>query len=121
MADSYIRWTFDDLSNNLEEITPRIRRAMAIAGRVTATRGQNWMRSNARWTDRTGNARNGLVGVHEAVGRDTDIVTFAHSVPYGIWLEVRFAGRYAVILPAVEHWGPKAMEHVVRLAFRRTT
>lgn len=119
MADSGgVFWT-GELPQNLDLITPRVRLAMAVACRYTAIRGQNWMRDNAKWTDRTGNARNGLVGEHQAIGKDVGVVTFAHSVPYGIWLEVRFGGRYAIILPALEYWAPKLMAHVARLAFKR--
>jgi hypothetical protein len=68
-----------------------------------------YMKSNARWTDRTANARNGLHATYDGGSGDTHTLTLAHGVPYGIYLEVRFAGRYAIILNAVQNGGANVM------------
>jgi hypothetical protein len=70
---------------------------------------ENWMKSNAPWTDRTGNARNGLAARAYDDGESHGIILY-HQVPYGIWLEVRFNGEYAIIGPALEYWGPIVMK-----------
>jgi hypothetical protein len=44
--------------------------------------------------------------IHES-GRSTIII--AHGVPYGIWLEVRFSGRYAIIGPTLVYTGDLTM------------
>lgn len=67
---------------------------------------QNWMRDNASWTDRTGNARQSL---HTEVTQLTNeiVLLMAHGVDYGVHLELGFSGRYAIIGPALdEFWGP---------------
>ena len=67
---------------------------------------QNWMRDNAPWTDRTGNARQAL---HTEVHRLTTEVflTMAHGVNYGVYLELGYSGRYAIIGPAIDaFWLP---------------
>jgi hypothetical protein len=66
---------------------------------------QNWMRDNASWTDRTGNARQSL---HTEVHNLTSEIALllAHGVSYGVQLELGFSGRYAIIGPALdEFWG----------------
>ena len=104
---SGIRWT-GDLEARLNTIRPVVLAGIAASGQKIASDGESWMKSNAPWTDQTGAARNGLVGNFEASARGGRVV-FAHSVPYGIWLEVRWSGRYAIVLPAVEEfsrrWG----------------
>jgi hypothetical protein len=63
----------------------------------------------ARWTDRTGNARSGLTAIADNSRSQSwhyEIVLF-HSVPYGIWLEVRFAERYAIIKPTIRYEAPQ--------------
>lgn len=65
-------------------------------------------RSNAPWTDRTSNARNGLMARPYKVEGKHGIVLF-HSVPYGIWLEIANSGTYAIILPTIEVKGPDVM------------
>lgn len=78
------------------------------AGMVIASRApqiENWMRRNAPWQDRTGNARQSLHVVVEIMS-DVVVMTLAHGMTYGFWLETRWAGRYAIIAPALDHWTP---------------
>lgn len=88
---------------------------------VTAQRSspdvENYMRNNAPWTDRTGNARNGLLARAFRDGDEVGIDLF-HSVPYGIWLEVKQSGQYAIIQPTIDHMGPIVMARYERLLER---
>jgi len=88
---------------------------------------QDQARQNARWEDRTGNARGGLFfavdgfGLDPIVGevtaeaksemtdvniesgsKDTLIITLAHTVFYGKYLESSNGGRYAIIMSTIE-------------------
>jgi hypothetical protein len=45
------------------------------------------------------------------------VIVLSHGVPYGIWLEVRFSGKYAIVTPAIPYWGPKVMTLAAQLAF----
>jgi hypothetical protein len=60
-----------------------------------------YAKQHAPWKDRTGNARNGLKGEALIVPGKSYGATLSHNVPYGIWLEVRWAGRYAIIGPTI--------------------
>lgn len=51
----------------------------------------------ATWKDRTGAARRGLSGQAFADAGQVG-ASIVHTVDYGIWLENRFEGRYAIIL-----------------------
>jgi hypothetical protein len=106
-------WT-GDLAEKLGRVDDTARRAMSLACRVNAPRIEGWMKSNAPWTDRTGNARNSLAARHQVVGKDSDVITLSGSVPYQLWLEVRWSGRYAIIGPAIQHWGPLVMSSVAK-------
>jgi hypothetical protein len=64
---------------------------------------------DAPWTDRTANARQGLFT--RAFEDDSSVViSFGHRVFYGLFLEVRNAGKYSVILPTLERFYPRIME-----------
>ncbi len=76
-----------------------------------------WMKDNATWTDRTGNARSGLRAEPEHTGT-SHIIHLMHSVAYGIWLEVRWGGKYAVIIPAIVEQGKGLMEDLNALMRR---
>ncbi len=118
MGESGIRWEGDLNEQRLQQIGPQIKRAMVAAAMKVAPEGEAWMKSNATWRDQTGNARNGLRG-QAIVSKNRVAVVFSHSVPYGIWLEVRWDGKYAVLVPAVERFAPRTMELVARLAFSK--
>lgn len=70
-------------------------------------------KKGAKWTDRTGNARSGLVGSYDvsrsAIG-GTYAVELAYSVNYGIFLETRrFSkkGNLAIVDPTLKYISPR--------------
>lgn len=63
----------------------------------------DYAQANAPWADRTGDARDGLdVDVDENGNEIT--ITLYHTVDYGLWLEVIQTGRFAIIMPTLEHF-----------------
>lgn len=105
-------------------IRDRLRRGpkqVMDAAWITAQRSapdvENYMRNEAPWKDQTGNARNGLMARAFREGDEVGIDLF-HSVPYGIFLEVRFNGAYAIIQPTIDHMGPIVMARYNRLLER---
>lgn len=61
-----------------------------------AVKGQNEMKAGAPWTDRTGNARAGLLAVAVREG-DKIVLYFVHSVAYGLFLELANGGKYQIV------------------------
>lgn len=64
------------------------------------------MRTNARWVDQTGNARNALNATVYDGPNYIDMVLY-HGVPYGVFLEVRWSGKYAIIGPTMATIAPR--------------
>lgn len=57
-------------------------------------------KQNAPWTDITGQAREGLIAeVYTDSGEV--VLTLAHQVEYGVWLETIQNGKYAIIIPTL--------------------
>lgn len=88
--------------------------ALGVAGNVAEAMAagksevQAYAQANAPWADRTGAARNGLVAsVYEEGGQI--ILELAHSVDYGVWLELIQDGAFAIIMPTLEALGPKIL------------
>lgn len=103
------------------QLMERYTRAIFVSGRrVAEQRAEDataWMQENAPWEDRTGAARAGLhVDVLESPGVLAELV-FSHddSLDYPVWLEIANGGRYAIIAPAVDYWGPKLMNDIQRI------
>lgn len=108
--------TYDDrkLKVNLRNYEEEVDRALRFIMDYHAAEGQARMKTNAPWTDRTSAARNGLFTVTEhSKGHYT--IIFSHSVNYGIWLEVKFSGRDAVIMPTVLSVGQDLMKNLRKL------
>lgn len=70
------------------------------------------MKSGAPWTDRTGAARNGLFTVVSHPDENHYTITLSHTVHYGFWLEVKFSGRDAIIMPTVLSRGRALMRDI---------
>lgn len=93
----------------------RIEAGIVAIARRWAPEIENYMKSNAPWTDRTGNARQGLhTEVNHVVGSMVEII-LAHGVEYGYWLEVKGAGAYAIVNPALDVFGPRVWADVRRM------
>lgn len=76
------------------------------------------MKVTAPWTDRTGNARAGLFAKAGHEKGKWHWIDLGHRVPYGIWLEIRWGGRYAVVFPTLLIYGPKIMQTLNKLFAR---
>lgn len=75
---------------------------------------ENWMKKNAPWTDRTGNARQALFSDVMDITNSAVIILLGHGVEYGIFLELANAGRYAIVMPALDHFLPRIWADVRR-------
>jgi hypothetical protein len=105
----------DELDHNLKNFDKRARRAIGATMNYQAARSETWMRTNASWTDRTTNARNGLFAMVDEIDRDAWLLVLSHSVSYGIWLEVANSGRYAIVRPAWLRANREVMQLLSRL------
>lgn len=73
---------------------------------------EQYAQDNAPWEDQTGDARAGLEAILEEHPVHPTIYLY-HTVDYGKWLEIRWNGLYAIIMPTIEDMGPgliKALE-----------
>jgi hypothetical protein len=108
--------TRDTLTPNLKSFKPNMKGRIGLYMKGQSTRVQDYARRNAPWHDRTGNARNGLHA--DYIGdRDGDrhVIRVYHTVPYGIWLEIRWAGKYAIIWPTVQSEGARILAGMNKL------
>jgi hypothetical protein len=107
----------DGLSRNLKQGPAKVKRAAMITAHRMAPEVEAYMKNNAPWTDRTGNARNGLAAHAYQDGDQIGILLY-HQVSYGIWLEIANAAKYAIINPTIEQMGPRVMDQYHNLLAR---
>lgn len=96
-----------DISDMASKLTSMEARADASV-RIFAEQGALKLRSNAqrnaKWTDRTGSARQRLNAYVSAMANGYRI-TLAHGVEYGIWLELAHEKRFAIIPQTINYVG----------------
>lgn len=104
-----------DLIINVKNFDDRVQRAMVAGANYTATRVESFMKTNAKWVDRTGNARDGLNAEVKVESGEKIAILLYHTMPYGPFLEVRWGGKYGIISPSIEYGAPLFIEAVGRL------
>lgn len=111
MAKNSFRFVSDTLTPGIAVIDAAADRFITATMGYHAPRAEAYAKREAPWTDQTSNARNGLFAVTE-FNRPNYRIIVAHAVPYGIWLEVRFSGRYSVLEPTVRAEGQEVMKTI---------
>jgi hypothetical protein len=110
----------DTLSPGVKKFGERLNKGIKTLMQYQTPKVQDYARSNAPWRDRTSNARNGLFAKYTSdvsIGgvSTTHRIVLYHTVPYGIWLEVRWSGKYAIIVPTIQEYGAKVMSALSKL------
>ncbi len=113
-----IEWSGDDVVRaNMAAYGQRVQAAKLAVANYWAPVLEAYAKENAPWTDRTGNARQALHSFVRELSSDTVALYLSHGMSYGVFLELRWAGRYAVILPTLQqHYG--AVAQMLRDIFR---
>lgn len=111
---SSIVWTTDTLTPRMEALPAALDTAINAVMEYEANYVQNDARHNAPWTDRTGNARQGLFA-RTAHTPTKKVIVLYHTMPYGVWLELKNDGEYAIIMPTISADGPRVMKHVSKV------
>lgn len=107
-------WGDESLMAGIREGNERVHAKVMSVLEYKAPQVEAHMKVNAPWTDQTGNARQGLAAQAFDEGDNMGIVLY-HQVPYGIWLEVKNSGQYAIIDPTLEVMGPEVMRSLERI------
>ena len=110
-------WDASELEWALRQFDSRAERALHAATDYFAGQTEDYAKMHAPWNDQTGNARNGLAA-RAVNGPGVGAIVLYHQVPYGIWLETRWSGRYQTIVPTLMHIGPQVFVMLTTL-FKR--
>lgn len=63
---------------------------------------ETYAKKNASWIDRTANARQTLHSWVDQISKDAVALYLSHGMYYGVFLEAKYAGRYAIIWPTLQ-------------------
>lgn len=102
------------MARALDQYGIKVFEAILAVTDFIATKMQNHARTNARWQDRTGNARSGLFAVavkgqsRKLAGGIVELyLSHGSTIFYGKFLELANGGRYAIIWPTIEKYLPE--------------
>lgn len=112
-----VKWYYDSLTPRMLALPLVVDEGIEALLEQVAEEMQEYARSHASWDDRTGEARSGLTAEVVDEGLFSNSIVLYHTVDYGIWLEIRWNGKYAIIVPTIEHFGPIIMSSLALDAF----
>lgn len=106
-----------DISKMVDGLNQTYTKADSAVGMLCETAAKNLesdAKNQAKWTDRTGAARQRLQGYSYKTKTGWRIV-LAHGVDYGIWLELAHEKRFAIVGPLINLSGPYILKDFEKL------
>jgi hypothetical protein len=98
-----VRWEgVQDFNQGFTDYERRVNQAVYQVAQYWQAIFEAYAKENAPWQDQTANARQSLHSFIEELSGDTVRLYLSHGVEYGVWLEVRWQGKYAIIWPTIE-------------------
>lgn len=98
------RGSIQAVINGLESYAGRLYDALLIVTDVVAKKMEIYAKDNARWTDQSSNARQGLRG--DAYWETSKILvcSLSHTMEYGVWLELVHQRQYAILEESINKY-----------------
>ena len=117
-GDVTLVWTVPPsaLQRGIGNYAERLLSAVFDLAQLFAAKVEAFAKARAPWTDRTGNARQGLTARAFKTATAVTLILWS-SVSYGIWLEIAHGGHWGIILKALEaHYSQymRAIEGLMR-------
>ena len=103
--------------SGLSNLSYRMDDAFRMYAETSAKKLEGYTKQNRPWTDRTNRARLGLTSYVKPIEKGYRIV-LAHTVDYGLWLELAMEKRFAILEPTVRLKGPEVLEGMKKLMDR---
>lgn len=100
MSGCSISFDTKTVLKNFNDMQAKTRTALQIIADSAVKAMERYAKNNARWTDRTGNARQRLKG-STRWEESALIAAISHNVDYGMWLELCHGKKYAILEEAL--------------------
>lgn len=97
-----------------DDYAQKIIRGIQQLAKDYAAEIEAFMKSNATWTDRTGNLRQSLYAEVELALTEI-VLAFDYGLDYGYWLAFANQGRYDIIAPTLDLFSVRFWNDVKRL------
>ena len=107
-----VAWTgYERLETGISDLAMGLTMSGGLEDRLheLGQRMVNWMVFNHNWQNRSFDAEAGLqYGIVKHSETSFSLfVGYGKETTYGIWLEVRWGGKFALLVPTLEHFRPQ--------------
>lgn len=109
MSGCSISFDTKKVLSKLESMQAKTRASLQIIADSAVKAMETYAKDNARWTDRTGNARQRLKG-GTRWEESALIAAITHNVYYGMWLELAHGKKYAILEEALNSQAQSLLE-----------
>lgn len=99
---------------NFSKVKAKMKTGITMYGKTESGRLEKSAKSNAKWTDRTSNARNSIQGDFEWKG-DIARINLSGNMEYSVFLELAYGKRYAILVPTIEKSAPSIINGYKKL------
>ncbi len=96
-----LEFFFAEFEEGIGKLAGDLTQSLTPLGENLADGFKSYAKANAPWTDRTGGLRRSIDSVF-IVNKDMLQVILFDDEPYGVFLELCFEKRYAILMPTVE-------------------
>lgn len=112
------------------ELAEQLADQVILSGKLVAHQQailiEEWMKENAPWNDRPDDQRpEGLIHAREGLTAYVDETTgpvgtirlsYHEDTEYGVWLELAYQGRWSILRPTLDYWGPRVRRSLQNMA-----
>lgn len=98
------------LVNGMTQFKSKADIAIEMFANTAAKTMETDAKEQAKWENRTGRARQSLMGYVTKENAHTIRVNLAHGVDYGLWLELAHEKRFAIVEPIIRLSSPYIMK-----------
>lgn len=95
-------WDPSEFVQSCEQYRNKFLTSVLLICEIASTKMEAYAKSNAIWTDRTGNARQKLKGEAAWVSKDQIMIAVSHHMSYGFWLELAHGRKYKILEQSIE-------------------
>ncbi len=99
---------FSEIYRNLDALPERLEKSLEKYGQTSSKQLEAEAKKNRKWIDRTGQARQRLLGGSELKPGKL-IIYLQHGVDYGVYLEFAHEKKYAIVFPTLRRQAPEIM------------
>lgn len=94
---------------NFRAVENKVRAAIGLLADTAAKKMEAEAKQNARWVDRTSNARNSIRGDFDWKGNKA-VITLSGNMEYSPYLELTNEKKYAILVPTIQRNAPEVLK-----------